>query len=349
MNSTSTYSNYKLVVEVYIVLPLCVFGMSGNILSIIVLGKDRTVRKTTGFLLQMLALADTVYLTTCLFFQTLNTIDKHSTWIPALRQGFPYMEPYMWPCASIAQTAAVWLVVVVTADRYIAICRPLHAPQYSTISRIRRAVLVVWIFSILYNLPRFFEREIHSVFDNSTNTTSVRVEKTELRENKVYLLVYKTIFFFMLRFFIPLSLLAFFNTKLIQAIKESEKISSKRESQKGRKDTKYTLTLVVVVIVFAICETPDFVLRVWISLNQYIDSLPYHTPTLRYINTISNLFLAINSCVNFVIYCLLGQKFRRIMVQIICVRKQIRARASFRNSLHTNQMEEMTVLVRTTT
>ena len=147
---TEAYSNYKLVVEVYIVLPLCVFGMSGNILSIIVLGKDRTVRKTTGFLLQMLALADTVYLTTCLFFQTLNTITKHSSWIPGLRHGWPYMEPYVWPCASIAQTAAVWLVVVVTADRYITICRPLHAPQYSTMSRIRRAVIIVWCFSIIY-------------------------------------------------------------------------------------------------------------------------------------------------------------------------------------------------------
>lgn len=348
MNSTDTYSSYKLAIEVYIVLPLCIFGMSGNIVSIIVLGRDRTIRRTTGFLLQMLALADTVYLTTCLFFQTLNTIDKHTNWIPELSRGFPYMEPYVWPCASVAQTSAVWLVVVVTADRYIAICRPLHAPQYSTISRIRKAVVTVWVFSILYNLPRFFERDIVHEFNNVTNATSIEVVKSPLRRNEEYVLVYKTISFFIVRFFLPLTFLAFFNTKLIQAIKESQKISCNRDSQKGKKDTKYTLTLVVVVIVFAICETPDFVLRFWMSLTTYIHALPFHRPTLLYINTMSNLFLAINSCVNFVIYCLLGQKFRKIMMQVICGRLQQREHTSFRNSLHPNHMEEMTILVRST-
>ena len=43
----------------------------------------------------------------------------------------------------------VWLVVVVTADRYVAICRPLHAAQYSTVSRVRRAVATVWIVPLL--------------------------------------------------------------------------------------------------------------------------------------------------------------------------------------------------------
>ena len=73
-------------------------------------------------------------------------------------------------------TPAVWHVVVLTADRYIAICRPLHAAQYSTVSRVRSAVTAVWIVAGVYNLPRFFERVVVvDVVDHlSVNSTSSR-------------------------------------------------------------------------------------------------------------------------------------------------------------------------------
>ena len=68
-DNNDLYVQFKVVVDVYIVVILCVFGISGNILSIAILGRDSYVRRTTGFLLQMVALADALYLTTCLFFQ----------------------------------------------------------------------------------------------------------------------------------------------------------------------------------------------------------------------------------------------------------------------------------------
>ena len=39
---------YKLVVNVYVVTTLCVFGILGNLLSVVVLGLDRSIRRTTG-------------------------------------------------------------------------------------------------------------------------------------------------------------------------------------------------------------------------------------------------------------------------------------------------------------
>jgi len=108
-----------------------IFGILGNLLSVVVLGLDQSIRRTTGLLLRALAVADTAYLVTCLMFQTLKTIHQDTDWLPtAVQRGWPYVEPYVWPLASIAQTCNVWLVVVLTADRYVAICRPLHAIQY---------------------------------------------------------------------------------------------------------------------------------------------------------------------------------------------------------------------------
>jgi len=87
--------------------------------------------KQAGLTSRGVGLADTCYLVMCLLFQTVKTAHELTDWLPALVQGaWPYIEPYIWPMASTAQTCNVWLVVVLTADRYIAICRPLHAAQY---------------------------------------------------------------------------------------------------------------------------------------------------------------------------------------------------------------------------
>jgi len=56
----------------------------------------------------------------------------------------------------------------------------------------------------------------------------------------------------------------YFNTRLVLAIRESARLRMKniegRIRQLGRRE-RYTLTLVIVVVVFVVCELPDLLLR----------------------------------------------------------------------------------------
>jgi len=54
---------YKMIADVYVVLTLCIFGFIGNAITIAVLRKDpdRAI-SSTNWLLQTLALVDTIYL-----------------------------------------------------------------------------------------------------------------------------------------------------------------------------------------------------------------------------------------------------------------------------------------------
>ena len=113
-----SYYTFRVIVNVFLVAPMCVCGFIGNALSIMVLREDN-VNNTVSFLLQALAVADNAYLLTCFFFQTIQTISECTVWFPSLLYIYPYMEPYVWPCASIAQTSAVWLVMCVTVDRLV--------------------------------------------------------------------------------------------------------------------------------------------------------------------------------------------------------------------------------------
>jgi len=130
---TPTYVFYRTVVDVYVVSALCVAGVIGNLLSMIVLRRDRDRPNATNWLLQALAVVDTVYLLASVLIQPLKTINDVGELDgprAALRRVFPYVEPHAWALASTAQTATVWLVLLVTVDRYVAVCRPLKVCLY---------------------------------------------------------------------------------------------------------------------------------------------------------------------------------------------------------------------------
>jgi len=100
----------------------------------IVLRRDRDRPNATNWLLQALALVDTVYLIACVLIQPLKTVNDVGDLDgprAALTRVFPYVEPHAWALASTAQTATVWLVLLVTVDRYVAVCRPLKVCVYN--------------------------------------------------------------------------------------------------------------------------------------------------------------------------------------------------------------------------
>ena len=62
----------------------------------------------------------------------------------------------------MAQTASVYLTVLVTIERFIVVCHPLKARSLCTTKRTRLGVLLVMSFSVLYNMSRFFEYTYHT-------------------------------------------------------------------------------------------------------------------------------------------------------------------------------------------
>lgn len=285
--ASSDFCRFKVMMDVYAVLCLSLLGIAANVLSIVILGRDQTVRNTTRYLLQMLAVSDALYLLACLGYQTVATLEECTTWgFWVLNDVWSHAKSPVYAWASVTQTVTVWTVVIVTADRWVAITRPLQAPRYSTMPYVRRAVIAAWILALVYNAPRLFERyvlEVNSptasgnssdVIDRDIGETTaaavVAAEVTSsavaitckvtrwtwLRTDTVYVIVYDSALFFLLRFLLPLSSLAFFNTRLLQAIRTSNNI--KKAAPSSSSTVAGTLIIVVVkmvtVIIFLLAE-----------------------------------------------------------------------------------------------
>ena len=316
----AVYRNMRIAVDVFIVGVMCVCGFAGNIVSVVVMRQDQDKKNTTNWFLQALAVCDTFYLVMSLFFQTFKTLYTYTNWFPQLKYTIPYIEPYIWAMASIAQTGTVWLVVLVTADRYIAVCKPLST-NLRTLERAKITTVLVLCFAVIYNIPRFLEREWIEEYDPCHGEIIVKSVRTQMRNSKLYFLLYKTICYFLFRTIVPLVTLIILNLRLIRALQQvHRRHRDMTRSSKHRENI--TLMLVVVVSVFIVCLIPDMTLRIVATLVYFFPSIDIDLQTLRYINIITNMLLTVNSAINFLIYCLVGKKFRKILQKMCCKAKK---------------------------
>lgn len=101
---------------------------------------------------------DSIVTTTSILMFGLPELCEYTQTMAWYTQGiYQLITPIIFPLALIAQTGSVYLTVTVTIERYIAICRPLRARLLCTYGRAKIYVMCVAIFSIVYNLPRFWE------------------------------------------------------------------------------------------------------------------------------------------------------------------------------------------------
>lgn len=317
---------FRIVVDICIVGLLCLIGFIGNSLTFVILRGDRDKNSTTNWLLQTLAVVDIVYLVACVLIQPVKAIHdlcpdtgwrRGSAW-SAFHVTYTHLEPYIWPLASIAQTVTVWVVVLVTVDRYIAICMPLRS-KIRTLPRAHASVAVVIVAAILYNIPRFFEKTV--IYEKTCGDRyEIKLTSTELRHRVSYFVVYKTICYFVFRAIGPLLLLIVLNARLIRALRQMRR-RHRYLTRRNQQRENVTLTLVVVVSVFIACELPDVGLRIAVTLKE-LGSVELDRYAIRYritsVNSVTNALLTLNSAANFFIYCLIGHKFRRILVRMCC-------------------------------
>jgi len=68
----------------------------------------------------------------------------------------------------ILHTITIWLTVLVTVDRYYAVCRAVeqYGSDSATLGATRRRVVVVVTLAIVYNSPRFFEHQARIVLQS---------------------------------------------------------------------------------------------------------------------------------------------------------------------------------------
>jgi hypothetical protein len=310
---------------------LCMLGLLGNTTSIVVLWKHKKEllwkhknESATILLLQCLSAMDSLLLVTTLFVYTLPAVHTYTGAGFDLYANCEYIKIFLWPLAMIAHTAAIWLTVLVTIHRFCCIITPVGIYSKLNMHYIRTLIILVFTFSILYNLPRFFEHHAvggtNSSEDNGNTTNNVRI----LGDSTFYQILYSNVLYFPVMYVIPLLSLMYLNSKLIKFV---NKLKTRKAELTGHRcpEDHITLCIIVIVFTFVICQTPALINQILWAVTDHTDREcgKFHF----YYTKISDVLVVINSSINFIIYCLFGKSFRTIFVRALCWN----SRASRRN------------------
>lgn len=302
---------YELAIELYIISILCIFGMFGNIVSCVVLRKDRE-RREALFLLQTLAIADAFYLLIAMLRYPLKYMIPEGAYFS--------MQLIIFPLLKTAQAVTIWMLLLVTMDRYIYVCKPLRA-QLIFNSRTRRIMSVmVFVVGLLYNVPRFFDSCVWTFHDLCSGAQYSRMVYTQAFNNTYYFDIYNYASYLLLLYVGPLSILTVLNTKLILAIQRSKRRhrpygTCQVANHVHHSEANASIVLIIIVIVFIVCETPELVLKILTVMRRHMQSLEAMF-TLDFIHTFtttSEVLMVFNSSINFIIYCAFGKRFRHVM------------------------------------
>ena len=305
------YTNIA-IAGIFILGIIAVVGIIGNILTFVVFWKGN-FKSSTSFLFLSLSLIDSTVLLT-VFTNHIVFFDTIIHWLP--HDLLIYLQVCGWPLEYLANTATIWMTVLIAVNRYIIVCLPLRASQWCTLSKVKMQLAVFLVLVVVYNIPEIVRRRVvYNTWDNGSSYVA-HIDPAMERSYKQFYFVYDYILQVIVMLCLPLFILTLLTIRLIKAMKAHRRMRVEMQHQRGQPDSSMTFSLVIVVIVFIICRTPALICRLIIRLWWWRHALIY--PPMDLMNS---TLLNLNSAVNFVIYIIINRRFRNVLCATVCRRR----------------------------
>ena len=293
---------------------LIVGGFIGNSLAFVVFWKDN-MKTSASFLFQSLALVDSAVLLISIPMFPLYSFITYTNWLTGFLEITPYMRTYILPVANVAWLSSIWVVVLLAVNRYIAVCFPFKALRWCTISKVKKQLAFVLLSAVLYGIPIFAEDRVDYVtYDNGT-TYKPHVVNTKLETSTLYDIIYNGVLNVAFLVAGPLLTLTYVNIRLIQALKARRRKRMEMLSQLQHKDNNATFFLIIVIVVFVICQGPAVIVMALMVVTP--ENVKMCGGYIFYMLPVANLFLVLNSAVNFVIYVVFNKRFRHVLARTV--------------------------------
>lgn len=303
--------DYK-VVSILSVMLICGIGIVGNVMVILVVLTTKHMRTPTNCYLVSLAVADLMVLT--------------AAGLPNITESLFGQWVYGYAgCLSITYfqylgiNASSCSITAFTIERYIAICHPIKAQFLCTLSRAKKIIVFVWVFTSLYCVMWFYLSDTKEIVYENVILTSCAYKVSR----NMYLPIYFTDFalFYVVPLLLATVLYGLIARILILNPLPSDPMESRRnwkkESSVGNKSVnsrssssttaasrrQVTKMLAVVVILFALLWMPY---RTLVVVNSFLKEAYLDTWFLLF----CRLCIYMNSAINPIIYNAMSQKFR---------------------------------------
>ncbi|KAK2141113.1 hypothetical protein LSH36_1158g00006 [Paralvinella palmiformis] len=299
----------------YTMISLVVIGTVGNLLSFVVLMRRRMRRNSVNTYLAILSCADTVVL----------YISAFKTWL-RVATGFELLHVSDAACKitifvfMLASHLSAWLIVLVTANRFVAVCFPFRAVQMFTPKKSVLAVVVLICVLIAYNVHLLWTMHLHE-FEYGYKQCAPRLSNDFMNGpfNYIRLASYTLV---------PFALVMGMNASIIvcicrtsrQTVRNADRaltrtgllVTNTRTLQRNKQ--QITVMLLLVSFSWLLLTLPFAV----ISLINFRYSTNHGRAATFLLKTTSFLLMYLNHSCNFFLYCMVGKKFRTEFISMFC-------------------------------
>lgn len=297
-------------------------ALIGNSLTVSVLRKDVLHSSSTTYLLG-LATADLLFVI-CFAPNILRAYSSIAT-TRAFETFNAFYGSYFFPFVYLFHTAAVWVTVAFTVERFVAIAMPMKAQKYCTKSRAQKFVVGAFVFGLALNTYRFFRRSVIPLTDPVTNETYYTHKLAGIGLNEHLQQVYFWVYFIATKA-IPFPLLVSLNSAIIGFIWRAkwnrlilkQVQSDSRENTGNSHENQITRILVLIVMAFIVCNSAAGGASLYIALYGVKGYFGSQDPAVHYLFIIGEALINTNPLVNCALYAACSQTMRKELLQLLC-------------------------------
>lgn len=282
-----------------------VAGIIGNIMTMIIFSGPMR-GSTTNYLLFALASCELMINGLTILLAGLPKIFPHTgAMYTFYYHVYPRYMPYLFPIWMMSLMTSVYLTLAVTIERFIATHYPLRVRTICTYRRARWTFLAIVIFSIAYNIPRFWEIKYVEWIIEENNSTYNCLLYTQVKHGYYFRNVYGFWLYSVFLFLIPFGGIAVLNALILKAVRKSNR-RRKELSSFQRKENDITKMLLMIVLVFLCCNILGVV-------GNYIKMFQSNGFIWAFID---NFLIALTSVLNLAIYLIFVKTFRHEFIRL---------------------------------
>ena len=228
---------------------------------------------------------------------------------------------------SMAVHCSIFLLVSMTFDRFYSIVRPHKASSFNTIGRTKTMIIIVVLFSIIFNIPHLF--------------TSDHQGWQCIPHGKANINVYSQMYYWLsllVQFVIPFVSLLSMNSVIIHKLRirplvADKEVESSEVSSRKHSDTQIFIMLLVVTFGFLVLFTPAYTLFLYVILVD-VQASPEAFAGYYFFYHIAQKLSFSNHGVNFLFYVISGEKFRTDLRNLLRFPKHLQKK----NTSHNKQI-----------
>ncbi|ELW47206.1 B2 bradykinin receptor [Tupaia chinensis] len=198
--------------------------------------------------------------------------------------------------------SSIYFLMLVSIDRYLALVKTMSMGRMRGVRWAKLYSLVIWGCALLLSSPMLAFRTLGEYRDEGHNVTACIIKYPSYTWE-----VFTNVLLNLVGFLLPLSVISFCTVQIVQVLRNNEM----QKFKEIQTEKKATMLVLAVLLLFVVCWLPFQVSTFLDTLFRFRILSGCWEHVIDVITQISSYMAYSNSCLNPLVYVIVGKRFRK--------------------------------------